>query len=118
MELARNLLDNQVIDRRGVKLGKIDGVILSVTDGRAPRVVAIELGATVFARRVQRRLAHWLARVARRRRWPLGHTRIPWVRVVRVGKDVHVAVEAERTRVYALERWLRTRVIGRIPGAG
>jgi sporulation protein YlmC with PRC-barrel domain len=118
VELMRDLLDNQVIDRRGQKIGKVDGVILSIGDGRAPRVAALEVGAVTFAHRLHHRLGQWLERMAQQRGLPLGRTRIPWGRVVHVGRDVRVALDAERTRVHALERWLRTRIIGRIPGAG
>jgi sporulation protein YlmC with PRC-barrel domain len=118
VELIRDLLDNQLLDRHGKKLGKVDSVVLSVSDGAAPRVVAIETGALAFAERLHLRLTRWLTALARRHRLPLGRTRIPWARVVRVGLEVHVAVDAERTRAHALERWLRTRVIARMPGIG
>jgi len=118
VRLGHDLLDNQVVDRREVALGKVDGVILRVEDGAPPRVVAIELGAAVAAHRLHRRLGRWLDAAVRRRRWPIGRTRIPWSRVIGVDVDVRVDVDGDRTRVRALERWLRARVIARIPWSG
>ena len=37
MRLVHDLLDNQVIDRHGAKLGKVDGVILSVAPSGVAR---------------------------------------------------------------------------------
>jgi hypothetical protein len=116
VRLVHDLLDNQVVDRRGAKLGKVDGVILSVSRGAAPRVVAIELSAMTAAGRVHPRLGRWLDSAVRRWRVPLGRSRIAWSRVLSVGLDVRVDVDAGRTRAQALERWLRTHLIDRIPG--
>jgi sporulation protein YlmC with PRC-barrel domain len=117
VDLVRDLLDNQVVDRHGTKLGKVDSVIIRLSDGRAPRVAAIQVGVPTVAERVHPRLRQWVEAVERRWGVPLGCTRIPWARVRSVGLDVHVDLDAERTRAFALERWLR-RLIARIPGAG
>jgi sporulation protein YlmC with PRC-barrel domain len=117
VKLVHDLLDSQVVDRRGDKLGKVDGIILRVSPRGAPRVAAIELGAVTAARRVHPRLGRWLDHAVRRWRLPLGRTRIAWSRVQSVGLEVRVDVDGRRARVQALERWLRARVIDRIPGA-
>ena len=116
MRLVHDLLDNQVVDRRGVKLGKVDGVILSLSPGAAPRVVAIELSAMTAAGRLHPRLGRWLEAAVRRWRVPIGRSRIAWSRVLGVGLDVRVDVDARRARAHTLERWLRTHLIDRIPG--
>ena len=118
MELAREVLDNQVIDRRGRKLGKVDGIVLAASAGRPLRVVAIEVGAAPLVQRLHARGGRWLERWMRRHGQSLSRTRIPWRRVRHVGPDVRVAVDGERTRALALERWLRDRIVSRIPGAG
>jgi sporulation protein YlmC with PRC-barrel domain len=118
VELVRDLLDNQVIDRRGLRIGKVDGVLLSVVDGRAPRVIAIELGVTTLAHRLHPRIGRWLERTIRRHRMRLlERTRIPWSRVARVGIDLRVDLDGERTRAHVGERWLRTHLVARIPGS-
>jgi hypothetical protein len=111
MFLVRDVLDNRLLDRRKRKMGRVDGVVLSVAPGEQPRVTHLEIGGVTLARRVHPRLARWLAR---RGRPPY---RIPWARVRDVGIDVTVDVDAEKTPALAWERWIREKVIGRIPGA-
>jgi sporulation protein YlmC with PRC-barrel domain len=117
MRLAHDLLDTQVVDRHGVRIGKVDGVILSVSPGSPPRVVAVELSVVTAAHRVHRWLGRWLDGAVRRWRLPIGRTRVPWSRVLSVGLNVKVAIDADRAGVGALERWLRVHVVGRIPGS-
>src|SRR3954467_13825579 len=118
MELMRDCLDKQLIDRNGRKMGKVDGVVMSFEGGKRPRIAFIEVGAVVQARRLHPRLAKWIARLSKRfgvdRSDPF---RIPWSKVVVSGIDVTVNVEAEETPALAWEKWLRRKVIGRIPGA-
>jgi sporulation protein YlmC with PRC-barrel domain len=115
--LIRDVLDKQMVDRDGHKLGKVDGAVLELRDDGPPRLVYLEVGATTLARRLGRRLGH-LAR-ALARRWGGAHTdayRIPWTRVRDVGIDIDVDVKCEETRIYVLEDWLRTHIVERIPG--
>lgn len=118
MDLAREVLDQQVVDRHGVHMGKVDGVILEVRDGLPPRVVAIEVGMVTFARRLSARLASWLDR------WLSTHGpctpatfRVPWSKVLAIGVDVRVDLDAAETPAVAWERWIRDRILARIPGA-
>ncbi len=118
MELIRDLLDMQVVDRDGVKMGKVDGLLLECRPGQPPRLTHVEVGVLTAARRIHRRLPQRLQAVARR----LGlHVppplRVPIDDVQRRGVDVRVDLVAERTSAFALERWLRRHVVGRIPGA-
>ena len=48
MHLVRDLLDNQVCDARNRKMGKVDGIVLVLRQGRPPRVAAIELGMSTL----------------------------------------------------------------------
>ena len=118
MNVGQALLDQQVIDRNGAQMGKVDGVLLEIRKDQPPRVAALLVGAGSAARRVHRgfarRLLHW------RRRWgpPNDETlEIPWSRVLKIGVDVKVDLEAERTPALAWEHWVRQHIIGRIPGA-
>lgn len=113
MELGREVLDQQVIDTRGVQMGKVDGVILRLGDGPA-RVSALLIGGTTLLWRIHAGLARW---VESRRGGP-GHVeRIPWDQVRKIGVDIKVNVEAEGSPALYWERWVRDRIIGRIPGA-
>jgi hypothetical protein len=117
MNLAADVLDKQLRDRSDRPCGKVDGIVLALDDDGA-RVVALEVGCVTLAARLGRRPARWARWLVRRLRRPLvGHWRIPWDRVVHIGRDVHVDVDGERGPLGRSERWLRERVVARIPGA-
>jgi hypothetical protein len=42
---------------------------------------------------------------------------VPWSKVLKIGVDVKVDLEAERTSALAWEHWVRRHILGRIPGA-
>jgi hypothetical protein len=119
MHLYRDVLDNQLRDVRDRRIGKVDGVVAIARRGRPPRLVAIELGFPTRMRRISERLGRWTEAVERRLGVGDGTpVRIRAEHIARVGIDVQVDVDADRTRVYAWERWVRRVFIGRIPGAG
>ena len=118
MDLARDLLDVQLLDPRHRPIGRVDGVLLEIRPGEPPSVALIEVGAMTVLRRVNRPLARWLQRAVLRRlglswrpvRFRLEH----WGRV---GVDIEIKV-GERTerRLLRLERWLSTKIVRRLPG--
>jgi sporulation protein YlmC with PRC-barrel domain len=119
MDVIRDVLDKQLIDRHGRPMGKADGVIMEVEEGRQPRLAFIETGAVTQAARLSKRLAKWVEALVRRAGADRESERyrIPWSKLVVTGIDITVNVEAEETPAFTFERWLRSRVIGRIPGA-
>jgi sporulation protein YlmC with PRC-barrel domain len=117
VDLIRDVLDNQLIDRNGCKMGRADGIIVEVQEGEPPRLAYIEVGMSVLAHRIHPRLERWI--VALQSRWGAKQTkplRIPWSKVLDVGIDIDVDLEAEETEALAYENWLREQVIERIPG--
>jgi sporulation protein YlmC with PRC-barrel domain len=112
------LLDQQVVDRKGELMGKVDGILLHLSPGKPPRVASLVIGGGTAARRLHPRFAAWLLRW--RHRWgptddkPL---EVPWSQVLKIGIDVKVDLDAEGTPALAWEHWVRDRLIGRIPGA-
>lgn len=119
MDLIRDVLDNQIVDRKQRKIGKVDGIVIELRDNQPPRLAYIETGVTVLARRLHPRLQRWLA--ASLERWGPKHSqpyRIPWSKVRDIGIDVDVDLEAESTPALAYEQWLREHVVKRIPGGG
>lgn len=117
MNLTRDILDQQVVDSRGQRLGKVDGVILELRQGEPPRIAAIEIGPVTLARRMHPRFAAWLER------WLRAHgprsdgtLRVPWSKVKAIGVDLRVDLVAEGTAARAWEEWLRDRIVRRIPG--
>jgi len=118
MQLGQALLDQQVTDRNGEQMGKVDGVVVELRREHPPRIAALVIGGGTAAERVHQGWARWLLRW--RRRWgprqdePL---EIPWSKVRKIGVDVKVDLEAGRTSALAWEHWVREHIIGRIPGA-
>lgn len=118
MDLARDCLDSQLVDRNGRHMGRVDGIIIEIEDDEQPRVAFIETGVVTQASRLHPRLGRFVARLAKR--WGKAGSdpyRIPWSQVTPTGVNVTAGVEAESTPALAWERWLRAKVIGRIPGA-
>lgn len=119
MQLVRDLLDNQVYDRQGRRIGKVDGIRLVMRRGKPPRVDAIELGLSTLGARIHRRLGAWLSHLERRLGVGDGTpVSIPMEHVERIGIDVHTDIDGSRTDVYAWEAWIDRVLICHIPGAG
>jgi sporulation protein YlmC with PRC-barrel domain len=117
MDLIRDVLDNQIVDRNQNKMGKVDGIVVELRDGQPPRLAYLETGVTTLARRVHPNLASWTSAIANK--WGAKHSeplRIPWSKVQDVGIDVKVDLDAEQTSALAYEVWLRNHLIKRIPG--
>jgi sporulation protein YlmC with PRC-barrel domain len=114
VEIGREVLDQQVIDLRGRQMGKVDGIVLELRDGQPARVASLVVGGTTLLWRIHAGLARWVER----RLGGQGHAAmIPWERVLKIGMDVKVDVEAEQSPALHWERWVRERIVGRIPGA-
>jgi sporulation protein YlmC with PRC-barrel domain len=119
MDLLREILDKQVVDREQVKIGKVDGVVAELRQGKPPRIVAVELGSITLARRLGTRPGRWMARLAAR----LGgkcHAephRIAWKKVRDIGIDIEFDIDVRQAAIFDWQDWLRDHVIGRIPGA-
>jgi hypothetical protein len=118
LPLARDVLDKQVLDPDGCKIGKVDGIILALREHRPPRVIAMEISQATAWRRIHHRLgsfAEWL-----RTKFEPGRqdhpARVPFEHFVRGGIDVHVDIPWKRTRTLVWEHWLEDQVIAKIPG--
>jgi hypothetical protein len=119
MDLFRDVLDNQLVDRQEYRLGRVDGIVVELRDGQPPRLDYLEVGLPVLARRLHPRLERWATALLRRCCGGRGLAfRIPWSKVRDIGIDVEVDYEAEETPAMAWEQWIRDHIVGRIPGAG
>ena len=111
LRLVHDLLDLQILDREGRKSGRVDGIVIQAAEGKQPRIVYIDVGTAVVARRLSHRLADWYEAIA-----PPFH--IPWEKVKKIGRTgVETDIDAPSSEVYRLERWLRDHIIGPIPGS-
>lgn len=107
MDLARDLLDKEVVDRNGQAMGRADSVILDVCDGRPPRIVAIEIGPSALGDRLHCRVGRWI-RAAEKWLGLSGRpVRISMEAVTMVDGKLRAHVAAGDTGVLELEGRLR-----------
>ena len=117
MDLMRDCLDKQLDDRNKRRMGRVDGIILDIEEGRQPHVAYVEVGVKTLLSRLSPRLADMVARWLKKFGISTDPYRIAWGKV-KVGLNkVEADVEAEKTPALEWELWLRKRVIGKIPGA-
>jgi len=117
VDLVGEVLDQQLRDFIGRPMGNVDGLVLELAEGGAPRVSHLQTGGVTLARRLRPPLGGWLAAAARR--WGGTHGepfRIPWERVKAVGLDVEVDLDADATPAWHWEHRLG-RLVARIPGS-
>ena len=119
VHLAHDVLDAQLVDRVQEKIGRVDGLLLELEEGRPPRVATIVIGGAARAERIGR----WY--VALRRAWRVMFgqraehvSRIPFDKVRRIGDTIELDVEERSLDSEHLERWLKEHIVCRIPGAG
>ncbi|MCA1815310.1 MAG: hypothetical protein LC746_02670 [Acidobacteria bacterium] len=118
MDLVRDCLDKQLVDRHGRRMGRVDGIVIEIGGDAQPRVASVEVGVVTQVSRLHPRLGRFAARLARRWGKAAGDPyRIPWSQITATGVNVTAGVEAEKTPAFAWEKWLRAKVVGRIPGA-
>jgi hypothetical protein len=119
MDLVRDVLDEQLTDTHGRAVGKADGIVLRLREGRPPLVVAIEVGGITCARRLPRLFRRILESAARRWGTKQGEPyRIAWERLHLREAEIRVDLDAARTPLLAWEHRLRDGVIAKLPGAG
>jgi hypothetical protein len=112
LDAQLHLLDRQVIDAHGIPITAVDDIELSdVPIGEdlplnqpAPTIVALlsgpVLGTRIFGGRPPRSRLH----------------RTPWDVVYEIGVAIRLSVGGETLDVTWTERWVRDRIIGRVPG--
>jgi hypothetical protein len=116
MDLIRDLLDTQVVDRHGREMGRVDGIIVDAGGAGPPRVVAIELGPSVVARRVRPIFGRWMAGLEHALGIDEGRPlRIPFADILEVADHVKVELTAGETPATTLEKRLKT-IVSAIPG--
>jgi hypothetical protein len=116
--VIRDVLDNQLVDRKKYNIGKVDGVIAVLRKDKPPRLAYIEVGMSTLAHRLHPKLGMWAEAIGRKWGFNGGKPfRIPWSKICDVGIDVDVDLEAEETPLLNWEKWIEKYFIGRIPGA-
>lgn len=118
-DLVRDVLDEQLVDARGRPIGKADGIVIEIRDGAPPRVVAIETGLPVLARRLHPALGRWVLRFNARMRIPHdGWIRLPFHGLDVRETEIEVPIDGEEAGAFGWERWVRSHVVARLPWGG
>ncbi|MEV6909299.1 hypothetical protein [Amycolatopsis sp. NPDC051071] len=114
-----HLLDRQIIDPAGQKMGKVDDVEFDVDEHGRTTITALLIGQQPLGERIGGRLGQWISALAHRMRSDSdpGPLRIPFDDVIEVDSEITIGLRRELFDTPPLERWLRDRIIGRIPGA-
>ena len=109
LELARQVLDQQVVDSEGVPCGKVDDIELDGTTKL--KVTAILIGNGPASERLPE-----LARRVSQKLFGKRTTRVPWNQITEVGDTIKLASTA--SRLHLDQRKGRVyRLIGKLPGA-
>ena len=116
--LVHDVLDIQLVDRHDEKIGRVDALVLEVTDGAPLIVRTILVGGPVRQERIGR-WAVWIGRLLRggRHSAVAGVSAIPFSAVQRIAESITVNVDAELLPSGQTERWLRDNVVAKIPGS-
>ena len=124
MDLGKHVLDKEIIDRAGLRAGRVDDLLLEIgapqPDGALPppEVVAIVSGPLALEPILSRPM-RWLARglyrvLGLRDPHPI---EIPWSAVTAIDVTVHVDIERDHEGMTAVATAAARRYIGRLPGA-
>jgi hypothetical protein len=124
IDLGKHILDKELLDRRGLRVGKADDLLLVLpeTDGDGipgpPHVAAIISGPMALSRTMSRPV-QWLARACYRL---LGVSdphpvEIAWERVTEIDVVVHLDIDRIHDGMMTVADAANRRYIGRLPGA-
>ena len=124
MDLGKHVVDKEILDKHGRRLGKVDDLLLEAPEpaangpSREPEVVAIITGPLALSEDLSRPV-RWLTRHVYRL---LGladprPAEIPWGAVVAIDVVVHVDLDRSAAGWSALADAVNRRFIERLPGA-
>ena len=116
IELVHDVLDLQLVDRAGMKMGRVDGIVLELGADTPPRVAEVLIGGSVLGDRVGVWAARLLGALARLFGVRQVVARIPFEVVSEIGQVIALDVDAQATEAMRTEHLLDT-IICRIPGA-
>jgi len=117
VDVVRDVLDTQIVDRNGREVGRVDGILLEVRGDAPPRLAEVLIGASVLGSRVNPVLGRWVHGLEHA--LGIGNERpiqIDFSHVAEIGEKVKVDLTVGETHADTLERWIRTWVL-RIPGS-
>ncbi|WP_319461131.1 hypothetical protein [Micromonospora sp. RTP1Z1] len=119
VQLAKQLLDRQIVDRDGRLVGRVDDIAFAVDAEGFPYVDCLLTGQGALGQRMGGRIGRVLLGIADRfvDDPPVRPVRIPVTLIDRVDSAVRLRVRAADLPPPPVEAWLRRHLIDRIPGA-
>jgi hypothetical protein len=119
LQLAKQLLDQQIVDRDGRLVGRVDDITFAVDADGVPYVDCLLSGQTVLGQRLDGRIGRLLVAVAERfaEDVPVAPRRIPLTQVAQLDSAVRLRCRVADLPPPPMETWLRRHIIDRIPGA-
>jgi len=115
MEVVKDVLDKQLIDRDGCELGRVDGILLECGGG-PPRLAAVLMGPSVLGHRLHPFIGRCVEAVERLMGLTGRPVRVDFTNLAPVGHDIAVALPAAKVAAEAVEHRLRVWLM-KIPGA-
>ncbi|GAB3340127.1 hypothetical protein RMN56_00030 [Micromonospora halotolerans] len=120
IQLAKQLLDRQIVDVDGRLVGRVDDIAFAVDEDGYPYVDCLLTGQEALGQRIGGRIGRLLVAVADRFTDdpPVPPLRVALTQVDRVDSVVWLRCPAADLPPSPVESWLRRHLIDRIPGAG
>jgi sporulation protein YlmC with PRC-barrel domain len=116
MDIVRDLLDKNVIDRNGREMGRVDSILLELGEG-PPRITALLIGPSVLGARLHPALGRAVAALETRLGIARGRpTTIPSADIDHINHKIRVRVAIGETAAAAFEQLVR-RWIAKLPGS-
>jgi sporulation protein YlmC with PRC-barrel domain len=109
LDIVRQVLDNQVVDKNHVHCGKVDDILIDI-DGD-PKVTGIIIGNGAESSRLPE-LARWISR----KLFGTQQVKIPWEDVLVITEVVKLAKDAKDYGLDERKGWTYN-LISRLPGA-
>ena len=112
MDLVRDVLDAQVIDRHGRAMGRVDGIALECRPGQPPRVGALLIGPSALGHRLSPRLGRWVEAIERALGIDKGRpARLSFKQVLDIQRAIKVDLTISDTAVGVVEQKLRRWIV-------
>lgn len=117
MDVFRDILDKQLLDRKGIKMGKVDGLVMTMSPRARPRIAFIEMGSITLARRLGPRTARLVARLgALFGGDPTPQPfRVASDKIRNIGVDIELTIDIESTPLNIWHERLRRHILNRMP---
>ncbi|NES13554.1 MULTISPECIES: hypothetical protein [Micromonospora] len=119
LQLAKQLLDRQIVDADGRLVGRVDDIAFAVDADGHPYVDCLLTGQGALGQRIDGWIGRLLVAVADRFTDdpPVPPLRVPLAQVARLDSAVRLRCPASELPPSPVESWLRRHLVDRIPGS-